>query len=326
MDVADKKPNIFVRVLKWIKSNFIPMKTDSKKDVITKILLDVCIVVFIISVIWLLIYYQNKSKTDDLNSKLQGIYSSSEEEPSSVPIESEDGFEGDHRRLKSFRELYLLNNEIVGWIEIKDSAVNLPVMQTKDNSYYLSHDFEGNKTVTGSIFADYRYPVLSDDRADNIVIYGHNTTDGTFFGALHQYKNIKYFKENPIIDFDTLYQKDQYKIFACFLTNTLSQHDDGVVFDYHNKILFNNQDDFDDFYSNVMKRSYYLTGIDVEYGDELITLSTCDHTIKDGRFVIVARKLREGESAETDASKVIYNPNLYMPLVWYEVTKQDPPR
>ena len=327
MPITDKKPNIFTRFFKWFKNNFIPLKTDNKKDIITKIILFICVLVFIASLIWLVIFYHNKLETDDLNSKLQGLYSSFDDMSSSFEsLESEDDFESEPIIMDSFKELYALNNEIVGWLEIKGSKVNLPVMQTKNNSYYLSHDFEGNKTITGSIFADYRYPVLSNNRADNIVIYGHNTTDGTFFGALHKYKNIKYFKENPIIDFDTLYQKDKYKIFACFLTNTLPQHDDGVVFDYHNKILFNNQEDFDDFYSNVMKRSYYHTGIDVEYGDELITLSTCDHTIKEGRLVIVARKLREGESVETDDSKVIYNPKLYMPLVWYEVMKKDPPR
>jgi sortase B len=311
-----------------LHDSYIPTSEDSLKERITKVIVLLCIVVFIVSSVSIVSYYYKHKKLKDLNQKLQALYSQSDSSSSGTSSDNSDSSSesGEKTMLPSFEELYKLNPEVVGWIEIPNSSVNYPALQTKDNSFYLNHDYMKNKSETGAIFVDYRYNLIKDGTPDNTIIYGHNTLDGTFFGALHQYKKLNYIKTHPIIKFNTLYEENQYKIFACFFANVEPEHDNGVVFDYHNRILFSSEADFKSFYDEVMKRSYYNTDVDVKYGDELLTLSTCSLEIDNARFVIVARKVRPGESPEVNTDKIVENKNKYMPLEWYKVNKIKPPR
>ena len=119
-------------------------------------------------------------------------------------------------------------------------------------------------------------------------------------------KYIDFLKETPVIDFNTLYQDNRYKIISVFIINTNEEH--GEVFDYTKYVYFKNSDEFYKYILEVMDRSKYNTGVDVEYGDELLTLSTCDGStgFEDLRLVIVARKVRENESPEVDTSKITW--------------------
>ena len=128
------------------------------------------------------------------------------------------------------------------------------------------------------------------------------------FGDLDKYKhNIEFYKTHPVIQFNTNYELSDYKIIACFVTNVLpSQAKDGVVFDYHNYIDMD-KGRYKDFIDNVMLRTQINTGVDVKYGDEFLTLSTCSSEFDPSRFVIVARKVRSGEDALVDTSKATVN-------------------
>ena len=129
------------------------------------------------------------------------------------------------------------------------------------------------------------------------------------FGDLAKYKgNVEFYQNHPLITFSSNYEVNQYKIFAYFVTPVLeSQTSDGVLFDYHNYIDFDGKSDYKSFVNQALERSQIITDVDVEYGDEFLTLSTCSNEFDPSRFVVIARKVRDGESSDVDVSKAYIN-------------------
>ena len=122
-------------------------------------------------------------------------------------------------------------------------------------------------------------------RKDKLVIYGHHMKNGTMFSDLCNYADADFCKEHPIINFDTLSGFGEYQVVAVFKFDT--NHED---FRY-NEYTQMNEEQFKEFMSQVHARQCYDTGVDAEYGDQLITLSTCEYTYNNGRFVVVAKKV-----------------------------------
>lgn len=231
--------------------------------------------------------------------------------------------------LSTFEYYYDINPDIVGWLSIdgiylddkkpeneRELAINYPVVQSDDNDYYLAHDFYGQEKDYGALYADFRATAGGDGRSDNVTIYGHNMGSGNYFHHIaHDYNNkssAKFVSEHRIIDFTSLYKHDQYIIVGCFLVGIYESDDNQPIFRYHNVVDFNDDPaQFDYWYKNVMYRNYYTTDIDCDINDVYLTLSTCSYEISDSRFVVVARRLREGE----DPSVYTYrsNPNKHMP-------------
>lgn len=206
---------------------------------------------------------------------------------------------------EEYAAYYDANPDFVGWININGTNVDYPVVQGDDNEFYLHHNFNGEDEFAGTIFTDFEGRFGPSEMPNNTILYGHNMLYKYKFAALNNYNNnIEFLKETPVIDFNTLYQDNRYKIFSVFIINTNDEH--GEVFDYTKYVYFKSSDEFYDYIKEVMDRSKYTTGVDVEYGDELLTLSTCDGTtgFEDMRLVIVARKVRENESPDVDTSKI----------------------
>jgi sortase B len=220
--------------------------------------------------------------------------------------------------LPSAEAMLELNPDTVGWIQIEDTNINLPVVQkrTEDgNEYYLKRAFDGSSNKAGTLFLDMRNTLTYRERSDNLVIYGHNQKYKTMFGDLAYYKkDIDYYKAHPTLTFSSNFTSDEYKIFAAFVTPVLpSQSVDGHVFDYHNYIDLSDRDTFDTFMDEINLRNEYITPVDVEFGDELITLSTCSNEFEPSRFVVFARKVREDESPAVDTTSIALNPNAKEP-------------
>lgn len=187
--------------------------------------------------------------------------------------------------LTEYAELFNLNPDLVGWISIADTEINYPVMQTPEwVNYYLTRDFYGQYAKHGSIFADEQANVKLP--SDNVTIYGHRMKDGSMFAALHSYKDQSFYKDHSIIDFDTIYEKHTYQIFSVFITTATLENG----FAYH-KFVDGTKEEFDAFVAKCKELALYDTGVDVTYGDKLITLSTCEHAIDDGRLVVVAKRV-----------------------------------
>lgn len=188
--------------------------------------------------------------------------------------------------LEEFSKLYQKNPDLIGWIEIPGVGIDYPVMQKPEKKdYYLSRDFNRKKSAHGCIYVQEEVDVFSP--SDNITIYGHRMRDGSMFGKLDKYLKKSFYQKNPYIYFDTLTDLHTYEIIAVF-TTTASK---GEGFAYHNFIDAAEEADFNEFVAQCKELAIYDTGVTAQYGDKLITLSTCEYTQTNGRLVIVAKRI-----------------------------------
>lgn len=190
--------------------------------------------------------------------------------------------------LEKYKTLYNKNKSLIGWIKIADTNIDYPVMQTSNNDYYLDHNLNQEYDKNGSIFMDKDCDVIKP--STNLIIYGHHMQSGKMFGQLDKYSKESYYKEHPIIEFDTIYEEGRWEIMYVFRSKIYTADD--IVFKYYQFIDANSAEEFYSNMNEMSKLSLYDTGVTAEYGDELLTLSTCDYMEEDGRFVVVAKKIK----------------------------------
>ena len=188
--------------------------------------------------------------------------------------------------LEEYADVFSLNQKLIGWIKIDGTKVDYPVMQTSNNDYYLDHNFDQEEDKNGSIFLDKECSIWP--RSQNLLIYGHNMKSGKMFGTLKNYKDESFYKEHPVIQFDTIYEKGTYEIMYVF--SEVVHEETEVTFKYYQFINANSEDEYNSYMKDMADMSLYDTGVTSVYGDALITLSTCDYTQGAERFVIVAKK------------------------------------
>ena len=237
-------------------------------------------------------YYQNYRNASDME------YLSQIKEQNKTPglafltDDEEKNGESDEEKepevLEDYKTLLNMNKDLIGWLKIADINIDYPVMQSNNNTYYLDHNFEGKYDKNGCLFLDYQCDVV--DRNTNLIIYGHNMQSGKMFGSLSKYSDEAYYKEHPKFEFDTIYEKGAYEIVYVFRSKIYNE--DAVVFKYYQFLDVQSEIEFDSNLAEMAKISLYDTGITPTYGDELLTLSTCDYQENNGRFVIVARKIK----------------------------------
>lgn len=223
--------------------------------------------------------------------------------------ESHGGYSG------KAKEWLMQNKDYVGWLRIKDTMVNYPVLidpgeVTEEhpdfgyygseyyvpNSFYLSHYWDKTPYRDGIPFMDWKdnYGGYQGYMSENIVIYGHNMANGNMFGTLSRYRqNPNYFYTSPFVELSTRYGDDAYVIFAFLITPGSYT---ATNFTYWNMEELNTEEEFQYYVDSCHGRQMLDTGIDVKYGDQLLTLSTCYADYDNSRFIVVARKLREGET------------------------------
>lgn len=192
------------------------------------------------------------------------------------------------RLLRKYAALYLENTDTVGWIRIEGTSINYPVMQTPNEpNYYLRRGFDREYANHGCIYVREECNVFAP--SDNLTIYGHRMGDGTMFNDLQNYKKESYFIEHPVITFDTIFEAHDYQILSVFLTTATV----GEGFTYHDFIDAKDEAQFDQYVATCKSLSLYDTGVDAQYGDKLITLSTCEYSQTNGRLVVVAKRITE---------------------------------
>ena len=179
------------------------------------------------------------------------------------------------------------NPDFAGYLRVPGTMLEYPVMYTPyDPEKYLHMDINGNSSDDGLPFIDRRCEVTPD--SDNIIIYGHNMKDGSMFASLMSYQDKKYYKEHPIIRYDTVDEIREYEVMSAFYDKVYYEDED--VFKFYNFINAENKDDFDSNVKQYLKKSVYDTGVNAEYGDKLLTLVTCAYHTENGRFVVIARR------------------------------------
>lgn len=187
----------------------------------------------------------------------------------------------------SYQNLYWENTDMVGWIQIEGTYIDYPVMQTPaDPNYYLKHDFERNYTDYGCPFMQADCDVLCP--SDNLIIYGHNMKDGSMFADLSKYGSKDFWQAHKTVWFDTELGSYAYEIFA--VIHTAVQADATDAFAFYLFVDAATSEKFADYVSACKARALYDTGISAEYGDKLLTLSTCDNITDNGRWLVIAKQ------------------------------------
>ncbi len=174
------------------------------------------------------------------------------------------------------------NPDTVGYITIDSAGIAYPVVQADDNDYYITHGFTNQENSSGAIFMDYRCDIDDFPKTRNIILYGHRMKDGTMFKGLLQYEDQEFFLENRIIEFDTINEPLQWKIFAVFETTTDFYYID-TEFPYDEMWL--------NFLEECHRLSIHQTHMNFYKDDILLTLSTCT-TEENGRFVVMAKLMQ----------------------------------
>lgn len=208
--------------------------------------------------------------------------------------------------LPAMKALWKHNNDTAGWLKISNTKIDNIVVQTSNNDTYLHTSYEGKESQPGTLFIDYRCNLNDheENQSSNIIIYGHNQVTGTMFGTLTNYKNnLQFYKDNPTIRLSSLYCDYTYKIVSIFVAATEEKNaTDGKVFDYQNYIDLTDQTVFNEFVNQIKTRSQISIPVDIEYGDSFLTLSTCSYEVSNARFVVIARRVRNGEDISVDTS------------------------
>ena len=188
--------------------------------------------------------------------------------------------------LPAYASLYAQNPDLFGWIEIEGTDINFPVMHTpRDSEYYLHRAFDGSYSNSGVPFMDGNCYV----GCGNYLIYGHHMKNGAMFAPIVNYAKEDYWQAHPVVQFNTIYEMGTYEVIAAFYT----QVDTDGVFPYYDYLDLNDPEAFEEYVWQVKAASVYDPGIEVAYGDPLLTLTTCEYHAQNGRFVVVARKTEQ---------------------------------
>ncbi len=317
-----KKTNFFGGFLSVLKKlfggiyrNYIPNSKDNIKQILLKLLFLVSIVGVIVSVTMISSHFLSAQKQKEIINSSREIW-----EDNSDSQETTEDYNTEAKRI-----LYEMNNDFVGWVKLSGTQIDNPVYKARNDSYYISYNQNKEKNRYGAIFAHCENIIEKDKIDQNIVLFGHNMKDGAMFGELKKLRELNFLREHPTVEFTTLYTKnDVYKIYAVFLLNSKKKDDQGKIYNIY-KNSFTNQTDFDTWYNEALQRSFFNTGVDVNMNDEFLTMVTCASDFTDARLVVMARKVRDGESPEVDASNIVLNKNPRYPKAWYDYRGQKYP-
>ena len=301
-----------------IFGNFIIRKADEPKEKMKKFIFILATLVFLGCAGYLGVYYYQSFSAIEQAKELRNLYASQVPfymTEIGLPLVSSEEMEN---RFAPLREI---NSDIVGYLTIEGTPLDYPVVQAGDNEYYMRRDYRKNTSTHGAPFLDYRADL--ERPSDNLVIYGHNMKDGQLFSELLGYMNISYYRDHPRIAFDTIYRNGEYKVFAVFITDAGDTGE--TAFNYHDFIQAGSDEDFNKFVSQMRIRSLIETEVDVEPGDELLTLSTCTYEFDNARFVVAARRIREDEKREVDTERAKLNPQPLCPEIWYTIYDAERP-
>lgn len=249
------------------------------------VLLSCSIVLLSISIYFLMGMFVQEKKDDLLQEQLREIYENEDgtQEPDQeyIPSRQAASFMVDAGLLALHEE----NPDCIGWLTIEGTMIDYPVMyHPEEENYYLHRDFDGNYNANGCLFVAENCDL---ETSDNLIIYGHHMNSGKMFAALEGYKEEKFCEEHPLITFNTLHGEEKYQVMAAFSTPVYTGND----FAYYTFTKAESKAEYDSFIEAVKGRSLYDTGITAAYGERLLTLSTCEYSQKNGRMVVVAKKI-----------------------------------
>ena len=168
-----------------------------------------------------------------------------------------------------------------GWIKINNTNINYPIVQGKDNSFYLDKDINKNYLSSGSIFMNYLNNGFNDE---NTILFGHHMRNKTMFAQLEKYKEKEFFQNDNDIKIEVENDKVlTYKVFSVYVTDA----NDNYI-----KTNFDNKSEYKEFLDKIKNKSIYKSDINVDENDKIITLSTCSYEFNDARMVVHGKLLK----------------------------------
>ena len=251
------------------------------------IILSLLIVILAISSFFIIKEFAENKKETDIYDELQEIVLEENTDIDTTNVDTEiEKSEGESSNKYNLENIAKINSDVVGWIKIENTNIDYPVMQNGD--YYLHRNIYKNYSSHGTPYlAEY----CNIQYSDNLIIYGHHMNDNSMFAQLDNYKKHSFYENHKYIKFYSYYNgktiEKTYEVAIAFKTVVYS--DKG--FKYYNYTNFSDVQELNDFIENCRKLEFYNTGIDINYGDKLITLSTCEYSQKDGRIVVVAKQI-----------------------------------
>lgn len=242
------------------------------------IIIAICIVVAVLLIaLGVGIFIKNKAK----NNQEVEIY----KEPVIEDIITTDDNESDRNLQNEIIALNATYQDAIAWLKVPGTNIDTAIFQAKDNNRYLRNDRDGNKTAWGETFLDY------DSKYDlsgytNLVIYGHNTTTDDHFTPILNYAKKEFYDANNVIEFSTLNGNYKWQIFSVFKTTGDNYND------FYIDTNFANDNEFTTFVNYFKSKSMYDTGVSVSKDDDILTLSTCEYSQNNGRFVVMAKRIK----------------------------------
>lgn len=317
-----KKVRTFNEIFSEFFKGFIPLKKDSAKEKIRKLIMDAAIITIIGCCFAFTDLFIERQEQLKQKEEIQEIIVETDDFDDNQYVEAWQDVFAKYPSIKfpenmnlKYSYLYAVNQDLVGWVKIANTNLDVQVVQSQDNDYYLKRDFYGKSSRYGCPYLDFKNDPRYLD--DNTVIYGHHMTDGLMFSNLDKYKTLEGYKESPIIEYSTLYETYYFKVFAAFISNAKLVDDNGKYFNF---IVtdFLTDEKFNGFVDEVEKRSIFKTDVNVQPDDKLITLVTCSYEFDSARLVVMGRLLRENETTAVDVSAASINPTPKYPQAWYD--------
>lgn len=211
---------------------------------------------------------------------------------------------------EDFYALYEANANTVGWLKAGE-RIDYPVVQ-KDNWYYLTRNFYGQKDSNGTLFLN-QYCALFP-RSDVLLIHGHNARSGAMFASLSKYEELDYAREYPLITFRTIYDEQDVYYTPVFAFNASMEEDNAEYVDiarvsFADDVYAEDEEpqgdterhssEYQAYLDELAQLSIWQSPVDVNVDDELLILVTCSYYQENGRFLLVCRQLRECETPES---------------------------
>jgi len=201
-------------------------------------------------------------------------------------IDAVSGTEKPVSRTEQYERLHEENPDFAGWVWIEGTRIDYPVMHTPDRpDYYLKRNFQKEYSAYGVPYIAENCSM--DGTCDNVIIYGHHMNDGSMFAGLMNYAKKSFYETHKVIQFDTLQEAIYYEVIAVFKTTVYGEDS----FPFYEFVKAETESEFDSYISECKRNSLYEIDETAVYGEKLLTLSTCEYSRKNGRMVVVAKRI-----------------------------------
>lgn len=244
------------------------------------------LIVFLVFVLCASSYYlistllKDKKENDEFKDLEQMIVENDIDENDEIQEENSNTIKYSNVDLNTLK---MENKDLIGWIKIDNSNINYPVMQ--NGNYYLRRNFYKKYSKLGTPYlADY----CNIKTSDILTIFGHHINQGYMFADLIKYQNYDYYKSHKYIKFYTIenYETIENIYEVCFAFKIKAQN-----YSYYSYTRFHGENDLKEYVKNCQKLSFYNTNTKFDYGNQFITLSTCEYSQNNGRMIVIAKKI-----------------------------------